>query len=347
MDVHVERKNVIKIGGEFGIDPHILYRYPEYKPSGDIFLYSSGRIALLAILNHVRKNKKSIIHIPYYICEAVVKVCENAGFKVKFYEPDERFLLPVDYLSDIKINEVLLTVNYFGYIDDNRSIIKIKELRPDISVISDQVQSFWTYDKTCADFSFTSLRKHFAIPDGALVFTKDKAFKPGKNIPETQFYKNKLIGSILKNQQVQDEIYLNFFESGEKELDNETMISQASILGYYLFNKLELDTCKKRRRENSKLVYEVGQKHGLEFIFPLNEEVIPMHVPVYLEKRDKIRNELKNSDIYLPIHWPQADFNLKSRMAKRMKEMELSLVIDQRYSPKDIEYELETLIKIL
>lgn len=337
----------IKIGGEFEINSLILCDYPSYKPNDNLFMLSSGRGALIFILKQIEKTKNKVIHIPFYICSSVVNACRQAGFQVRFYELNNKFILPLEYLNSIKKNEVLLTVNYFGFVDDNPTILKVKDSRPDITVISDQVQSFWTYDKTEADYSFTSLRKHIPIPEGALVYEKDKKINFDISLKESSFYKTKLIGSLLKHQGLPDKLYLKFFEEGENELDNEHSLSKASSLSHYLYENFDFEEAQKKRRVNYKLVYKLGLDNGIDFLFPYNENITPLNVPVLLKNRDKIRVQLKNYNIFLPVHWPLADYNSTSIISKKMAQNELSLVIDQRYSIQEMDHQINCLIKSL
>lgn len=342
----MKRKN-FKIGGEFEIDPLALSDYPTYKPNKDMLMLSSGRGALIFILKQIEKTKDKVIHIPFYICSSVIKACRQAGFRVSFYELNSSFLLPLNYLSSIKNSEILLTVNYFGFVDDNPTILKVKELRPDITVISDQVQSFWTYDKTEADYSFTSLRKHFPIPEGALVYVKDKKISSVNALPESSFYQTKLLGSILKHQGLPDNIFLKFFEKGEKQLDDDLTLSKASSLTQYLFEIIDFEYAQKKRRENYKLVYKFGLEKGIDFLFPFDENVTPLSVPILLKNRDKIRKQLMEHNIFLPVHWHKNEYNKESKVVKVLDKEELSLVIDQRYSVEEIGFQLELLIKAI
>ncbi|HBX50601.1 MAG: hypothetical protein A2W98_01140 [Bacteroidetes bacterium GWF2_33_38] len=340
-------KKIIKIGGEFDINPNILEGYPDYTPNNNTYLYSSGRSALMAILKQVSTYGKSIIHIPYYICPSVVFACEKAGFDVKFYELDKNYLFPLEYLTNIRINDVVLTVNYFGFVDDNPTILEIRNLRPDITIISDQVQSFWTYDKTEADFSFTSLRKHFPIPDGALIYSKNQPIELKFSLKESFFYKNKLIGSLLKNQSLPDNIYLKFFEDAELELDIEKEPLKASKLSHFLYEKIDFEKIRTKRNENYKYTYEIGLQFGLNFMFSYNDSVTPLNVPILLNNRDHVRKKIMNNNIFLPIHWTQSNYNICSDTAKRIGINELSLVIDQRYSKEEIYYQIEIISKMI
>jgi hypothetical protein len=241
----------------------------------------------------------------------------------------------------------VLLVNYFGFSPLNEIVSKIKLIKPNVNVVADEVQSFWTYNSSNADYAFTSLRKHFAVPDGGLMRTNGHPHTIDNCLRENCFYTKKIIGSILKFQQYSDSLFLKFFEEGERDLDNETDVTRGSELGGNLFGRIDLDNAVFRRRENYKLIYEIGSTNDLEFIFAYDDAVIPMNIPLRLRNRDHIRRNLMAKNIFLPVHWKQAEYNRNSAISKQMAENELSLVTDQRYSIEEIEYQMHNLIKII
>jgi len=253
--------SIIKIGGEFEINPSSLKGVSDFNPNKATFLFSSGRSALMAILKNVARTNPRKIHIPYYICQSVVNACIYADFNVSFYELDERFLFPLDYTEKIEKEEVLLTVNYFGFVDDNPTVESIKQTRPDIVTISDHSQSFWTYSQSMADYSFTSLRKYLPVPDGAFVNSMKKDLLDRNNtIFKNSFYSLKLAGSIMKWQKQDDNLYLELFSEGENIIDTEHSITQASFVSEFLFSTINLEALKKKRKKTHKLFMNLVPK---------------------------------------------------------------------------------------
>jgi len=262
---------------------------------------------------------------------------------VSFYEPDERFLFPLDYIERVGPDETLLTVNYFGFVNDNPIIDQIKQYRPDIVTISDHSQSFWTYKQSHADYSFTSLRKQLPVPDGAYVHSKQQLVDDKFSIPVNSFYHLKLLGSILKWQKQADKLYLDLFCEGERVLDKENNIKQASLVTRFLLETMNLSTMKELRKKNTKIIYELGRAAGLNFVFDYSEDVTLLTVPILLKKRDQVRSEMMKKSIYLPIHWPISKYNTASLLAKQMASNSLSLIVDQRYSSDEISYQVNVL----
>lgn len=328
-----------KIGGEFEINP-IVFNEMNLEDHHLPFLYSNGRIALLAILNHLKSAHSSrIIHLPFYICSSVVDACRSAGFNLKFYELTENFEFPMEYLDFIGSNEVLLTVCYFGIINDNVIITEVKKRRNDVICISDQVMSYWTFKNSVGDYSFTSLRKHFAIPEGALVNTTISIDDLYKETSINSFYKDKYIAAFLKFAEADESTYLELFSQGENLIDQETKeILQASKLSRYLYLNTEFEEIQSKRKVNANFVYEYGKSLGFEFVFPkISKDSTPQHIPIWVSDGINLRKKLFEEKIYLPIHWPGDSFNETSSISKKMQTQSISLIIDQRYDLQDLE----------
>ena len=337
----------IKIGGEFDISPNSVVNIKEDIITEQPFLFSNGRSALLSILMFLKTRNHTSIFLPSYICESVVNTCKGSGIDLNFYELDNQFFFPLETLSLIPENSILLSVNYFGLINDNDLIASIKQKRPDLIVISDQVQSMWTADQSVAHFSFTSHRKHFATPDGAQVFTNFGDWESSPKLEVNSFYSPKTLGGILKNQNASDSIYLNLFEKGENLIDNEKTATKASVIGYHTYHSINQEEIISQRKDNAKHIYEIGKKAGINFIFPLSNNSIPLAIPILITDRNKVWKQLAKNGIYLPIHWPISSYNSNSELATNMASNELSLINDQRYSAHEIEHQMTTLINII
>jgi len=339
--------NNIKIGGEFEINPFTLKGFEEFNVENSVVQFSSGRSALNAILLHLSDKVNSVIYVPYYICHSVVQACMNANFEIRYYELNDDFKFPIKTLENITYNSCILSVNYFGFIGDNDLIDEIKAKRPDITILGDHVQSFWTCQFSKADYSFTSLRKHFAISDGALVYKKGRLWISDKNYSINSFSDKKILGSFLKNIKVNDSIYLKMFSDGEQLLDVEKTPTFSSDISKFLFDKLDLKFISGKKQENYEFLHEYGEKNGLEFIFPFNSKNIPLCVPIVVKNRNSLRRELVKNNIYLPIHWQISNFNKISSKASWLSKNEISLVIDQRYNIEDMRYQLDLLVKYI
>lgn len=325
-----------RIGGEFEINPNYL----NFAVFEKYFLYSNGRSAFLAILLELNINNM-LIYLPEYICESLINICLKNNISIKFYSINNSLQVLESY--QFEDYSVVLIINYFGMIDNNLLIQKIKT-NSTLTVIEDNVHSFWNVDKSIADYSFTSLRKTFAVPEGGLVYKSGRKLDVEIDHPINSFYESKLLGSILKYVKSEDFLYLNLFEKGEEKLDSSFTVEKSSNISSLLFSCIDLSDVAERRKENYKFLYEEGRAIGLNFIFNYNENDIPLFAPILVERREEIRKKMFKKNIFLPYHWPKSKI-LKSTnsFANTLYKNELSLIIDQRYSIN----EMQSIINIL
>lgn len=336
----MENKLEFKIGGEFEIDPDLQKKAEKYKNSRSTAMISNGRNALQYILSIIKKQELTL-YLPYYICKSVVAAVKKSKVSIQFYELDETFLIPRELINNLKPHSALLSINYFGIVDDSDRILEIKNLRPDIIIIGDNVQSLWTCASSQAHYSFTSLRKQIAAPDGSLIFKGGQRLEVGSEYEENGFFKSKLAGSISKFNQENENFYLSKFNEGENLLDEEKEITKASQISEFILDHLDYQKIILQRQKNYQIVYELGNEYGFDFIFDYSKHAIPLCVPISLKNRDFIRKQLIQNNIFLPIHWNISDYNSKSKIAQNMSQNSLSLVIDQRYSIEEIKKEVE------
>ncbi len=158
-----------KIGGEFEINPRLL-KIQDVTLLENEFLVGSGREAFFDIL-YFLKNKFNIknLLLPDYLCESIYLTAKKLEIQIIYFHINDN--LAIDkYKFPYSSNNAILVINYFGLCDVNIDIDWLKENFNDCFVILDNVQAFYEMDKpTNADFSFTSLRKTFPVPDGGWI----------------------------------------------------------------------------------------------------------------------------------------------------------------------------------
>lgn len=302
--------------------------------------YASGRSALYAILKSLAIYHIEQILLPDYLCSSIVTTVEKSGLQYKFYSLNDNFLSDIDDIEK-KLDKysAVLIINYFGLQNLSESITTIKNLPNSPIVIEDDVQSFYDYLKprnTKADYSFTSLRKWFPVPDGGLA-------KSNNNLDLIQsketngFWNRKLSGLVLKGLKSKlgdiDNVYLNLLKEGESLIDN-YLPNIGSKITTDVFARIELSEIAKKRLRNASIILNGLTELGIKPSFAVKNISVPFFIPIDLNNRDKIRYELFNHNIFCPVHWP-----VESKISKRstyMSEHELSIIIDNRYDEKDM-----------
>ena len=86
---------------------------------------------------------------------------------------------------------------------------------------------------------------------------------------------------------------------------------------------------------NARFLIDELKKIDIKPLLSLEDEHVPLFVPVLLKNRDKVRRAMFQKEIYCPVHWPLDGMEIK-RGAQMARE-ELSLIIDQRYGRKEMD----------
>ncbi len=329
------------IGGEFEIDLSYLSIKRNFNVFKTGYFYSSGRSAFYHILLYIKNNLSNIktLLLPDYLCSSIIETVIYAGFKWETYPLSPS--LQIDELTFSSLewhNSAVLLINYFGLVEMDDQVRFLRSLHPDICIIEDNVQSFFSmWSDTASDFSFTSFRKTLPLPDGGWVKSKYVLEEP--NLGNT-FAQYKIAGSILKSFReyrcFDDSLYLDLLKKGEALINND-LDKGISKISMELLQGIDLHKIAVLRRRNAEFLIHGLSEMGLKPILELGEFNIPLFIPIYLEKRDMIRNRLFDNSIYCPVHWSVCKKNSFVSRGSELEKHELSLVIDQRYSLRDMD----------
>lgn len=331
------------IGGEFEID---ITKQREFVPQPNTYYYASGRAALYQILRSLQPSQKKI-WMPDWLCHTMVEAAVKAGFEVQFYQLDNSYKASVEVLERLgfRDGDAVLMVNYFGLQDLTDSAKDIKDSFSNTVVIEDDVQAYWEFaekDNPYTDYRFTSLRKTFAVTDGGVVKTN----RPMPTVSATNsFSQYKLDAGRMKLHRdedgVRDEDYLALFEEGERKIDD-NYNSCMSDESKRLFAGTDIEMVKRQRQANAAILLEGLSKLGIKTVLPVKTDSVPLFIPICLENRDEVRRRMFQHEVFCPVHWPLEGMNVKT--GANMAAHELSLIVDQRYTEKDMNL-IVTLLK--
>lgn len=328
------------IGGEFEIDVQQHYQMRNAVPEG-VVTYASGRSSLYNILAFLKEKSgiKSVL-FPDYLCESVYQMAEKNQMGVEFYALDEQLNPDFgDVENKYDATKAVLLINYFGLKDCKTMVEQLRGIHSEMVVILDNVQApYEMLNETDADYTFSSFRKAFPVADGSWVISKNNTLTQYDRVNE--FAQYKIAASYLKVIRDQhlfnDEVYLDLFHKGEVKIDDDyhTDMSQLSkdILANMEWNRWAI-----LRKRNSETIIEGLKDLGICPIIPLEENAVPLFIPICLENRDRVRKAMFSNNIFLPVHWPvEADFKDRLKRGFDLAEHELSIIVDQRYSISDM-----------
>lgn len=337
----------IELGSDFELD------LEEMEPKNDsIYQYlrhfqtiymDSGRSAAAALNTLVSAGT---ILLPDYICDSVIQVYET-GFQIKYYHIHEDFSVDLDDLmkkTDRSVTVVYL-MHYFGVLQDERLLESIYFAREKYGflIIEDTTHSIFTKACTIGDYCICSLRKWFAITDGAVLYSqKDLSGIDFQNMPVKRMTK-KLTAMILKKLYIDDRLdcnrlYREIFKEEEQKLDEQRQLYQISDLSRSLLRNYSVSELIKKRKDNYHMLVETLTENGMNVIF-LKDEFVPLACPIYIDDRDRFRRYLSERRVYCAVHWPLENTELCAFKESRNKsEHIISLPVDQRYELEHMRY---------
>lgn len=315
-----------EIGGYFGLEVSV----PPLWKSKDLMCFSTGRACLMVILQELSPSK---VYVPYYTCDATISPIEHLGIKYEFYSIDEE--LRIKDIPVLSEGEAILWTNYFGLMGDYELELKSK-LSPNQLIIDDTHNLFGFY--VDCYYRFTSLRKYFGIPNGAILNM------PSRKYPDAQPSCKDRIDHLLNRAMGNVSVGLEQYRLHESMFDNS--IEGMSEKSAELLSNIDFNAVSNQRTSNfNQLHKKLGKYNRLNLTNIWNAAFAYPFLP----SRNLDRNLVYQHNIYPPQLWP--DVLMRKELApaieKDLVENLLVLPIDHRYSSKHMNKISELLIKEL
>ncbi len=316
---------------------------------------TNWRSALYLILKHFKEKGVKHVHLPAYLCQSIIQPILELKLDYSFY-PIQADLTA---LPDPPRNAVVLLIHYFGFINNSTSKLRM-----------DSGQNFFLIEDACHVFLnddylnesknqslFFSTRKHNPTVLGGWCNLELDLDDPSKDI-EVDALKS-LAARVMKGMYLSDneyevnstieDYYLEKFEEVEDKFNSAIQPNRLPQFILNLIDNLYWDAISKKRRENWKTLHElIGNK--IELLFDcLQDGSVPLGYMIRLENRDRVKEKLATKRIFAPIHWSLPDEIFVKRFpdSKRLADSLLTLPIDQRYGPDEMNYIADTLKKII
>jgi hypothetical protein len=287
----------------------------------DAIELNTGR-ACLSLIFQAQKPKR--LHLPFYMCNAVLEAVAAAGVTVVFYGLDSKLeLLTRPALSD---GDMLLVVNYFGLQSSYTGRIA-REFGH--RCIIDNTQAF--FESPAPEcFTIYSARKFLGVADGAYLYApRHLAIEPfplRRNAPDVRHLVNRLAG----RQQTA------YRQCRAYEAEMTSSVRKMSLLSERLLSTYDYKQISLQRRQNYLALHQHFVDRN-EFEIHLEATATPMCYPLLLPELID-RTSLAKRGLYIPTLWQDVierqgfGFELDRSLASRL----LPLPIDQRYGIADM-----------
>lgn len=303
-----------EIGGYIDFE---RYRLPMLYDEG--IKLNSGRNCLAYI---IKANNIKSICIPYYICDCIIDTCRKYGVTIKYYHVGIDFKpVEIQQCND----DWVYIVNYFGQISHEEMIQFSKRYN---NIIVDNAQAYFNSPVKNTETIYTC-RKFFGVPDGGVLFSNRK-LKEKLVVDESFQHMVHLVGRF---ERTASEFY-NEMKDNNQRFANED-IKQMSKLTENLLHSIDYEDV--RRRRDTNYLYLSSKLNNINLIKP-KETAGPFAYPLMVTNAEKMRKELINHNVYIPILWPnvknETDAN---RIEFKLANNILPLPCDQRYELCDME----------
>ncbi|MDT2782429.1 hypothetical protein P7H41_10725 [Vagococcus fluvialis] len=314
-----------EIGGYFGLED---FKGEEYHLNA--IRLNSARNAIIYIMK-VKKIQK--IFIPYFLCDSVKNVLVREKFLFEEYHIDEELMPIIDF--ELKENEYILIVNYFGQILPSEMINLKNKLQ---NIIIDNTQSF--YSKEIKDIvSFNSCRKFFGVSDGSYLYIENELEEKIDN----DFSGDRMTHIIGRYEKDASEYY-KYFVQNDKKMISEPL-KQMSALTQNLLKVIDYDRTFDQRNINYDFLFEEFHKINK---LKLKKIKGAFCYPLYIEDGEKIREVLISKKIYIPLLWPEVlKKNEISVLEGDFARNIVHLPCDQRYDIDDMKKVVKEVKKCL
>lgn len=287
-----------------------------------VFL-NSGRHTLEYILRGLKNV--TCLHIPYYICDAILRPLEHLEIPYSFYSINEQ----LEIVENIKLreNDYLLYTNYFGIKD--KYVEQIVKQYGD-RIIVDNAQAL--YCPAYAKHQIYSPRKYIGMPDGGIAVTSVPNYT--SCLPQGKAYER--CKHLLKRVEMLPlEGYADFKEVSLQIATSP--LSNMSEISKRILTSVDFDNIREIRRSNFMQLHAALKTTNRLSIPEMNSFVCPMVYP-YWTNDEKLRSRLIKQQIFVATYWPNV-FKwtnigvIENNFARNL----LAIPCDQRYEKVDME----------
>lgn len=297
---------------------------------------ASNARSLLKLISIQFPQKK--FWLPAYICDSLA-----IGVDIGYYPLETNTLSPdIDFIEKkIPKGDVILFVDYFGYLPLTRFITYVKNNR-DYIWVEDRCQLLSTAE-IFGDFTIFSLRKVVGVLDGAALIGKISLhpstlqFEPLPFEATSKVFLARILRNLSDKQSLVASAYKLMSKCEREQSNYPFMISPISR---FIFDHLNLTRVQEIRRSNYNHVLSylnsVNLENKLDLVF--GKLIEPFDYPLFFSEADSIHKKWKSKALYAARHWrklpsPILEFPYEHKLSER----QLSIPTNHQLLHKDLD----------
>lgn len=279
--------------------------------------FETGSDAIAWFVKNERDKDDVCVYFPIHYCEDTI---ERVVIKI----PQIQVCRYKD-IHDIKHNNCIVIWLHFN----GHCPISEEFLEKDFIILEDCVQSIYSLQNRKGKASFTSLRKWLELDLALLIgdFTKTNHTAESSSYLALSKQSRHMKREWLNGAQLDENLIMKTHLSAEHSSRSNVIYFQDITLAHkYDWHKILV-----RRKENATILLNLLANFQVKTL-----ENSELFVMIELKNRNYVREKLRLSQIFAPVHW------INSLDAHKSKSI-LSLPIDQRYSTSDMNRIADTL----
>ncbi len=283
---------------------------------------STGRGGIRFILQHLNINK---CFVPFYSCDSVLSPFREEGIEIEFYEIDQQ--LEPTQLPILDDQTYFLYINFFGI--KGGTVDRLINHYGD-KLLIDNVHLFFERGYP-SNWSFTSARKYFGIPDGAYVYppVQTQIDLPTDKYKPTQI--DHLVNRLIGDRELAYQQNLAHEESLRPEVKGMSTFSEKML------NAIDYDRVQAIRQENFQWLHQHLSPYN-QLIIDVPSNTTCFRYP-FLPAKLIPKGPFYQQQLFIPSFWsdvfkrPVAGFDWEKRLSQQL----FPLPIDHRYRTNDLE----------
>lgn len=350
---------MLEYGGElFSLDSNRPFESTDSNGiPADWQLYRSGRDALRAFA--MLAGRKRVL-MPALCCSSMVLPFRQSGWEVGFYrlKPDLS-ADEADVSEKLRDDDVLLYMHYFGIRPFSDAFLEaLRAGRHGILFLEDRTHDIWVqraFSGFVPDAAAASLRKWAALPEGGMLRTGLGAVPAGT---DSRYGELRFDAMEEKSRYLETGDAALNLDAREKYSRAEQLLDECTEPVYMapqyeaLLRRLDYAAILEARRRNLRRLLDRLRpliEDGTVRLMTDLPENSGLYLPVLIENRDSVQQELIRRNIYCPAAiWPEPPEAAGiCPVSHYITEHMLSVLCDQRFNEADMDCLADNLIDVL
>jgi hypothetical protein len=308
----------------------------------DTVYVQSGRQALRLLSELLWSEGYRRLVLPGYLCESMITPFESRDWDVHYSPLGDRLRADESSYDELCLDRpdetVALIAEYFGRdLTEETRTAMARWTDRGAAVIEDRTHNLFDGGESGATYTLGSMRKLLPVGDGCFVQGLGGTPRlPGNAVdPSTSRWRGM---DLMAARPTDPEPARELYRRAEADFDVALEPAAISPRSFEELSFLDFSAMRDSRRENFGILFE-----RIDHLAVVNDDLdggTPAFLVLRTAEREKLQEMLARRGIFCPILWPRPP---QLPVDAPWHDDVLSVPVDQRYGPQEMEYIAETL----